>query len=139
VASYSAEVGLRKFSATLYPNGTPIGYSYKTNQYGLSVDSIVGFNLVLPNGTVTYVTRSTYPDLFFGLKGGFNNFVSHSLKPNPHSLRLTGFQGIVTDFTMATFPQTDVWVRAVHSLLFTDAASSPVSGRTDHVPHSQVR
>lgn len=53
------------------------GYSYKTNQYGLSIDSIVGFNLVLPNGTVASVTQSTHPDLFFGLKGGFNNFVSH--------------------------------------------------------------
>jgi len=54
----------------------PIGYSYKTNQYGLAVDTIVGYNLVLPNGTVAYVTESTHPDLFFGLKGGFNNFVS---------------------------------------------------------------
>ncbi|KAF9648818.1 FAD-binding domain-containing protein [Thelephora ganbajun] len=67
------------------------GYSYKTNQHGLAIDSIVGFNLVLPNGTVTCVTQSTHPDLFFGLKGGFNNF------------------GIVTDFTMSTFPQTEVW------------------------------
>lgn len=25
---------------------------------------------------VAYVTKSTHPDLFFGLKGGFNNFVS---------------------------------------------------------------
>jgi len=58
---------------------SPTGYSYKTNQYGLAIDSIVGFNLVLPNGTVTYVTQSTQPDLFFGLKGGFNNFVGRSL------------------------------------------------------------
>jgi len=55
----------------------PTGYSYKTNQYGLAIDTIVGYNLVLPNGTVTCVTQSTHPDLFFGLKGGFNNFVSH--------------------------------------------------------------
>ena len=61
----------------MYADGLPTGYSYKTNQYGLSIDNIVGFNLVLPNGTVTYVTESTYPDLFFGLKGGFNNFVRY--------------------------------------------------------------
>ena len=85
MASYSAAVGLWEFSATLYSNGTPIGYSYKTSQYGLSVDSIVGFNLVLPNGTVTHVTQSTYPDLFFGLKGGFNNFVSRFLQCNRHT------------------------------------------------------
>ena len=63
----------------LHAHGSRIGYSYKTNQYGLAIDTIVGFNLVLPNGTVTYVTQSTYPDLFWGLKGGFNNFVGLSL------------------------------------------------------------
>jgi len=62
-------------SGVLHTNGSRIGYSYKTNQYGLCIDTIVGFNLVLPNGTVTCVTHSTYPDLFWGLKGGFNNFV----------------------------------------------------------------
>jgi hypothetical protein len=77
VGFYSAEVGLWRISDALCTNGPPIGYSYKTNQYGLAIDTIVGFNLVLPNGTVTYVTQSTHPDLLFGLKGGFNNFVSH--------------------------------------------------------------
>jgi len=77
VDSYSAEVGSQRFSAALYTNQLPTGYSYKTNQYGLAIDTIVGYNLVLPNGTATCVTNSTHPDLFFGLKGGFNNFVSH--------------------------------------------------------------
>jgi FAD/FMN-containing dehydrogenase len=76
VASYSAEVGLWGLSAFLYVDASPIGYSYKTNQHGLAIDTIVGYNLVLPNGTVACVTESTHPDLFFGLKGGFNNFVS---------------------------------------------------------------
>jgi hypothetical protein len=66
----------------VHANGPQTGYSYKTNQYGLSIDNIVGFNLVLPNSTVVYVTEPTYPDLFFGLKGGFNNFVNH-LSPIP--------------------------------------------------------
>jgi len=63
------------FSVALYTDGSLIGYSYKTNQYGLCLDTIVGYTLVLPNGTVTDVTQSTHPDLFWGLKGGFNNFV----------------------------------------------------------------
>ncbi|KAI0752556.1 FAD-binding domain-containing protein [Daedaleopsis nitida] len=67
------------------------GYSWKTNQYGLTVDNLSGFELVLPNGTVTSVTEASNPDLFWGLKGGFNNF------------------GIVTKFTLKTYPQTDVW------------------------------
>ena len=53
-----------------------IGYSWFSNKYGLTVDSMVSYELVLPNATVATVTSTTYPDLFFGLKGGFLNFVS---------------------------------------------------------------
>lgn len=66
------------------------GYSYLTNQYGLTVDTVQAYELVMPNGTVKTVTKED-EDLFFGLKGGFNNF------------------GIVTKFTLQTFPQTQVW------------------------------
>ncbi|TDL27762.1 FAD-binding domain-containing protein [Rickenella mellea] len=67
------------------------GYSWKTNQFGLTVDTVQAYELVLPNGTVTSVTATSNPDLFFGLRGGFNNF------------------GIVTKFTFQTFPQGQVW------------------------------
>ncbi len=43
------------------------GYSWLSNQYGLTVDNIEAFELVLPNGTVTTVDSGT-PDLFFSLK-----------------------------------------------------------------------
>ena len=75
MACCSAEVGSWRFSGVLHAHGSRIGYSYKTNQYGLAIDTIVGYNLVLPNSTVTHVTESAYPDLFWGLKGGVNNFV----------------------------------------------------------------
>ena len=88
-----AEVGSQTFSAPLYANVTSTGYSYKTNQYGLVIDTIVGYNLVLPNGTVSYVTEATYPDLFFGLKGGFNNFVSQFSWPRRCPVPLTLFLG----------------------------------------------
>lgn len=110
MAYYSAEVGSRQCSVVVYTNQSP-GYSYKTNQYGLAIDNILGFNLVLPNGTVACVTQSTHPDLFFGLKGGFNNFVSPF--SDRHSDQLTAFQGVVTDFTLKAYPQTEVWVRTV--------------------------
>ncbi|KAI0794890.1 FAD dependent oxidoreductase [Abortiporus biennis] len=67
------------------------GYSWLSNERGLTVDNIVSYELVLPNGTITTVTENSQPDLFFGLKGGFNNF------------------GIVTRFTMKAFPQGQVW------------------------------
>jgi len=68
------------------------GYSYLTNQYGLAIDNVVGYELVLPNGTIKDVTCED-EDLWFGLRvsrhclvqigipnvlysqGGLNNFV----------------------------------------------------------------
>lgn len=44
-----------------------VGYSFKTSQYGLAVDNIVGYELALPNGTITRVT-SDDADLWFGLR-----------------------------------------------------------------------
>ncbi|KAG6908410.1 hypothetical protein DXG01_004771 [Tephrocybe rancida] len=67
------------------------GYSWLTNQYGLAIDTVVAFELVKPNGDIVAVTATSDPDLFFGLKGGMNNF------------------GIVTRFTLKTFPQGQVW------------------------------
>ncbi|KAF8968756.1 hypothetical protein BDZ97DRAFT_1915822 [Flammula alnicola] len=67
------------------------GYSWKTNQYGLAVDNVVAFELVRADGQVVIVTHTSDPELFFGLKGGQNNF------------------GIVVKFTLKTFPQTQVW------------------------------
>ncbi|KAI6031512.1 hypothetical protein BKA83DRAFT_4201415 [Pisolithus microcarpus] len=66
------------------------GYSYLTNQYGLTVDTVQAYELVMPNGTVKNVTAQD-EGLFFGLRGSLNNF------------------GIVTRFTLRTFPQGQVW------------------------------
>ena len=44
------------------------GYSWKTDQYGLAIDNIVGFELVLPSGEISNVTNESNPDLFFALK-----------------------------------------------------------------------
>lgn len=42
----------------------------------MTIDSIVAYELVQPNGNIITVNNATYPDLMFALKGGFNNFVS---------------------------------------------------------------
>ncbi|CAF1545667.1 unnamed protein product [Rotaria magnacalcarata] len=67
------------------------GYSWKSNQFGLAIDNVLGYELVSPNGTIVYVTNDSYSDIFFGLKGGFNNF------------------GIVTNFKLRALPQTLVY------------------------------
>ena len=38
-----------------------------SSQYGLALDNVTGYDLVLPNGTVTYVT-SRDRDFWFGLR-----------------------------------------------------------------------
>ncbi|KAH8980666.1 FAD-binding domain-containing protein [Lactarius akahatsu] len=60
------------------------GYSWKTNQYGLTIDTVTAFELVLPNGHVRKVTEED-EDLWFALRG------------------------IVTKYTLKTHKQTDVW------------------------------
>jgi FAD/FMN-containing dehydrogenase len=69
------------------------GYSFLTNQYGLAIDNVVEFELVLPTGVVVHVSEKAHPDLFFGLRGGFNNL------------------GVVTRFTVKTYPSSQIWVR----------------------------
>ena len=44
------------------------GYSWKTAQFGLTIDNIVAHNLVLTNGEQVRVTDKTNPDLFLALK-----------------------------------------------------------------------
>ncbi|KAK3358407.1 hypothetical protein B0T24DRAFT_644220 [Lasiosphaeria ovina] len=63
------------------------GFSWKTNQYGLTCDTIKRHNIVLPNGTITYASADHNRDLFFALKGGMNRF------------------GVVTSAVFATHPQ----------------------------------
>ena len=88
-----AEVGLWRSFASLHTDVSSVGFSHKSNQYGLAIDTIVGYNLVLPNGTIAYVTESTHPDLFFGLKGGFNNFVRIPFNITDAEFYLMGSRG----------------------------------------------
>ena len=69
------------------------GYSWFANQYGLGVDNVISFDLVLPNGTFVTVSDTNHSELLFGLKGGSNNF------------------GIVSGLTLHARPLGAVWVR----------------------------
>lgn len=45
-----------------------LGYSWKTNQYGLALDNVVKFELVLPDSKAVSVTEDDHSDLFWALK-----------------------------------------------------------------------
>ncbi|KAI0266243.1 FAD dependent oxidoreductase [Gloeopeniophorella convolvens] len=66
------------------------GYSWLSSQFGLTIDNIAAYQLVLPNGIITTVTKGD-EDLWFAIRGGLNNF------------------GIVTRFTLVSHPQGEVW------------------------------
>ncbi|KAJ7167485.1 FAD-binding domain-containing protein [Mycena filopes] len=67
------------------------GYSWKSNAHGLAIDNLVQVSIVLPDGTAAIASATSHPDLFFALKGGFNNF------------------GVVTEFTFRAIPQGLLW------------------------------
>jgi hypothetical protein len=44
------------------------GLAWQTSEFGPAVDGIIGFELVMPNGTFVNVTEKTERDLFWALK-----------------------------------------------------------------------
>lgn len=57
------------------------GYAYHTSQYGLAMDNVVAYEIVLPNATIATIT-SADEDLWFSLRGaGAANFGIVSFEP----------------------------------------------------------
>jgi FAD/FMN-containing dehydrogenase len=67
------------------------GINFYGNQKGFSADSVIKYEVVLADGSIVCATKSSYPDLFWALKGGSSNF------------------GIVTRFDIKTVPSTKVY------------------------------
>lgn len=54
----------------------PLGYSWLSNKRGVAIDTVASFEIVLPTGEIVTASNTSHVDLFAGLKGGYNNFVS---------------------------------------------------------------
>ena len=67
------------------------GISHFGSQYGWAADMVTEYELVLSDGQIICVSANRHHDLFWALKGGLNNY------------------GIVTKFTIKTFPVTQVY------------------------------
>ncbi|KAI0160007.1 putative FAD-binding oxidoreductase [Hypoxylon sp. FL1284] len=67
------------------------GLSYLADLYGFVCDNVVNYEVVTASGSVINANADSNPDLFWSLKGGANNF------------------GIVTKFTLKTYPIHDAW------------------------------
>ncbi|KAI6084501.1 FAD-binding domain-containing protein [Hypoxylon rubiginosum] len=67
------------------------GTSVLAAKYGWALDSVLEYEIVLPNATIATVSETQHPDLYYALRGGGNNF------------------GIVTSFNVTVFPQGQVY------------------------------
>ena len=61
---YAVLFGLRGIGCS---DGISLGYSWLSNQYGLTADNILSYEMVFPNGTVTLVDSSN-TELLFALR-----------------------------------------------------------------------
>jgi hypothetical protein len=67
------------------------GISHFANAYGWACDNVDSFEVVTASGLVVTASATSFPDLYWALRGGGNNF------------------GIVTRFNMRTFPHREMW------------------------------
>lgn len=67
------------------------GISHFASKLGWACDNVASFELVTASGRLITVSPTSYPDLFWALRGGGNNF------------------GIVTYFKLNAFPLGQMW------------------------------
>ena len=67
------------------------GVNFYGNEVGWAADSVVNYEIVLADGSLTNVNKTHLPDLFWALKGGSSNF------------------GIVTRFDVETIKSPKIW------------------------------
>jgi FAD/FMN-containing dehydrogenase len=67
------------------------GISYFSSQYGLACDNVLSYEVVTASGIIINVSQTSFPDLYWALRGGGNNF------------------GIVTQFNVQAIPQGQMW------------------------------
>ncbi|KAB8229390.1 FAD-binding oxidoreductase [Aspergillus alliaceus] len=81
-----AVIGGRETSIGVGGLVTGGGISFYSNQYGLALDNVESFEVVIASGHIVTASATHYPDLYWALRGGGNNF------------------GLITRFNLYTIP-----------------------------------
>lgn len=89
------------------------GMGWNSRRYGLTIDNLLGVQLVLADGTLLTVDEDAEPDLFWAIRGGGGNF------------------GVVTSFRFQTRPMTTS--AASTSLYRTSQAEAVLSAYAEQV------
>ncbi|TGO58390.1 hypothetical protein BOTNAR_0182g00280 [Botryotinia narcissicola] len=77
IATVGGGVRLGNLALGLYSQGghfTHGGYGYASRFWGLALDTIVGLDVVLANGTQLHTTATAYPDIFYAMRGAADSF-----------------------------------------------------------------
>lgn len=84
------------------------GFGYDSRLWGLTLDTIVGLDVVLANGSFFHATSTAYPDIYYALRGAAESF------------------GIITTFYLQTLPAPASVVNWQYSIpgMFTSAATT---------------
>ena len=61
-----------------------LGYGWQTNQRGLTIDHVVAYELVKPDGAVVSVTEDSDSELFWGLKVSGSRLAFSFIRINAH-------------------------------------------------------
>lgn len=84
------------------------GYGYDSRMWGLALDTIVGLDVIMADGSIVHASSTENVDMFFALRGAADSF------------------GIITTFYLQTQPAPSTVVNFEYGLsdLFTDATKS---------------
>ncbi|KAJ4355367.1 uncharacterized protein N0V89_003383 [Didymosphaeria variabile] len=96
------------------------GHGWMQGQYGLAIDNVVSYRLVLSNSTAITVSADSYPDLFWGMRGAGHNFgIVTQVNYQLHDRKTTADEGFSTkvyvfkqDKLEAVFNALNTWIRA---------------------------
>ena len=50
------------------------GFGYSSRAWGLTLDTIIGLDVVLANGSYIHATSTAYPDIYYALRGAADSF-----------------------------------------------------------------